>query len=79
MKDKTKEKVNERRRMCFKGFTIRTNHNLKNIWLRSFCLQSFSRHENQLYKYTSTSMNYNEMSFVLTNYVKKEFFFKRSR
>ena len=26
-----------------------------------------------LYKYTNTSMNYNEMSFVLTNYVKKEF------
>jgi putative transposase len=28
-----------------------------------------------LYKYTNTSMNYNEMSFVLTNYVKKEFSF----
>jgi hypothetical protein len=33
-----------------------------------------------LYKYTSTSMNYNEMSFVLTNDVKKGIsFFKRSR
>ena len=28
-----------------------------------------------LYKYTSTSMNYNEMSFVLTNHVKNEFIF----
>ncbi len=26
-----------------------------------------------LYKYTNAGMNYNEMSFVLTNYVKKEF------
>ena len=28
-----------------------------------------------LYKYTNTGMNYNEMSFVLTNYVKSEFLF----
>ena len=41
----------------------------------SFVYNNFIDMRINLYKYTKTGMNYNEMSFVLTNYVKSEFLF----
>ena len=76
MKNKTKEPKLTREEGCVLEVLSNKEQIIqfqKSFGCARFVYNHFLDMRINLYKYTNTSMNYNEMSFVLTNYVKKEF------
>ena len=78
MKNKTKEPKLTREEGCVLEILPNKEQIIqfqKTFGCARFVYNHFLDMRINLYKYTNTGMNYNEMSFVLTNYVKSEFLF----